>query len=122
MKHPHSEVEVYEAVKSGELEIDQQGRVWRVAKRSGNRWTGGAAATPCPRVRAEMINGLGYLQVRLMVAGKRHHAAAHRLVWFHFNGPIPDGVTVNHKNGVKSENWPDNLSWRPIRSRGVTRW
>jgi len=56
-----------------------------------------------------MTNGTGYLQVRMMVAGKRHHAAAHRLVWFHIHGPIPDGVTVNHKNGMKSENWLGNL-------------
>ncbi len=24
-------------------------------------------------------------------------------------GPIPDGMTINHKNGVKSDNRPENL-------------
>jgi hypothetical protein len=109
MRHPHREVEVYGAVRSGELEIDSEGRVWRVAKRTGNRWTPGSRVTACERVRAEMENGTGYLQVRAMVEWKRFYAAAHRLVWLHVNGPIPDGMTINHKNGDKTDNRPANL-------------
>ncbi|MEU7338643.1 HNH endonuclease [Streptomyces sp. NPDC007074] len=44
-----------------------------------------------------------------MKDGIRYHALAHRLVWRHFAGPIPAGLTVNHKNGVKSDNRPANL-------------
>ena len=34
---------------------------------------------------------------------------AHRLVWRHFNGPIPEGLTINHKDGRKQNNRPVNL-------------
>lgn len=32
-----------------------------------------------------------------------------RLVWLAFNGPIPEGITINHKNGNKIDNRLDNL-------------
>lgn len=63
---------------------------------------------PCEPRRAENLAGK-YLQVRVMFAGTRFHAMAHRLVWLHFEGPIPSGLTVNHKNGIWSDNRPVNL-------------
>lgn len=33
----------------------------------------------------------------------------HRAVWIAFNGPIPSGKEINHKNGVKSDNRLENL-------------
>lgn len=44
-----------------------------------------------------------------MLDGVRVYALAHRLVFRHFNGPIPDGLTVNHKFGRKKKNHPDRL-------------
>lgn len=107
--HLQNEIIVYQSVKSGELEIDEEGRIWRVKKRISNRWTGVAKMAPCERVRAEMANGSGYLQVRVMRDKKRTYAAAHRLVWMHFNGPIPQGMTINHKRGLKADNRPSEL-------------
>lgn len=34
---------------------------------------------------------------------------AHRLVWIAFNGPIPYKIQINHKDGKKYNNHPDNL-------------
>jgi hypothetical protein len=99
---------VYKAVESGELTIDTQGRVWRLSVRRGNRWTGGSASIPCKPRRAEKLTG-EYLQVRVMVNYKRANALAQRLVWRHFFGQIPEGLTINHKNGIKTDNHPDNL-------------
>ena len=64
---------------------------------------------PCTPRRAENPTGSGYLQVRVMIGYSRAHALAHRLVWRHFNGPIPAGQTINHKNGNRSDNRPENL-------------
>jgi hypothetical protein len=102
------EDEVYRAVEAGEMEIDSLGRVWRVAARRGDRWGGETRLIPCARRRAENSTG-AYLQVRTMFKGVRFHALAHRLVWRHLFGPIPDGLTVNHKNGRKTDNRPTNL-------------
>lgn len=100
---------IYQLVRDGILEIDGAGRIWRTAVRSGNRWKPGTARmNPCQRRRAENKPG-GYLQIRAMLNGKRYHAMAHRLVWRHLHGPIPVGLTINHKNGKKADNRPDNL-------------
>ena len=84
------------AVCTGKLTIDAHGCVWRAA-RDGTRH------------RAENKTGRGYLQVRVMIGGKRYHALAHRLVWQRFMGNIPRGMTINHKNGLKDDNRPGNL-------------
>lgn len=109
MAHKQSETLVYALVKAGDLEIDSDGRVWRLKKRTFDRWTGDTRVTPCARVRAEIGKPGNYLQVRAMIDGKRHYAAAARLVWLHFNGQIPQGMTVNHKDGQKQNNRPSNL-------------
>jgi DNA-binding XRE family transcriptional regulator len=96
-------------VRSGEWEIDARGRIWRIAERRGNRWTGGHRLIPCARRRVEKRLPQGYLQVRAMMDGRRIHVGAHRLVWHHFNGDIPVGYEINHDNGLKDDNRPSNL-------------
>lgn len=54
---------------------------------------------------AGRINSLGYRQIQ--IEGKKR--AAHRLIWTYVNGPIPDGLQVDHINGVRSDNRIDNL-------------
>jgi len=99
---------VYQAVERGELEIDELGRIWRVKNRTGTRWGKGVQTTPCQKRRAENDTGK-YLQARVMVDWKRTHCLAHRLVWRHFHGPIPEGMIINHKSGDKKDNRPANL-------------
>lgn len=109
MLNPMMEQEVYKSVTAGELEIDSNGRVWRVMRRIQNRWGKPTLVKPCKRIRAEMKNAAGYLQVRVMRDKRRYYASAARLVWFHCNGAIPQGITINHKNGIKDDNRPENL-------------
>jgi hypothetical protein len=110
----HREEEVYAAVAAGELVIDSEGRCWRVAFRQGNRWNaqnqkGETRLIVCPPRRAEDILKSGHLRVRVMIAGKRWHVAAHRLVYRHFNGPIPTTGKIRHVNKVIDDNRPSNL-------------
>ncbi len=95
------------AVARGELEIDSEGRIWRVAARRGGRW--GIRIIPCERRRAENLTASGYLQIRVMRDGVRVNALAHRVVYANLHGPIPGGLTVNHINGVKHDNRPANM-------------
>ena len=97
------------------FEVDQQGRVWRVAKRGGKGvkkgggYHTGARVNPCVKVRAEYKQRQGYLLVTATFAGKRVVTGAHRLVWVHHRGSIPPGLTINHRNGQKDDNRFKNL-------------
>lgn len=51
----------------------------------------------------------GYGRVVLHHDRKRHCIAVHRIVADAFLGPIPEGMQVNHRNGVKADNRIENL-------------
>lgn len=59
-------------------------------------------------LRPPTINS-GYKQVILFNDGARHHFLVHRLVYEAHVGPIPDGLDINHKNGIKTDNYVENL-------------
>ncbi len=95
-------------VHEGQWEIDDHGRIWRTSMRTGLRG-GGSHLVPVERRRVEHRLPSGYLQVRAMIDGKRLHACAHRLVWQYLKGDIPEGEEINHDNGLKDDNRPNNL-------------
>lgn len=43
----------------------------------------------------------GYLQITLYSEGKPRLFRVHQLVWEAFNGPVPDGLEINHKDTDK---------------------
>lgn len=56
-------------------------------------------------------NGRGYLIVPFGRAAPKNRYI-HRLVCEAFNGPPPfEGAEVNHKDGIKANNVPENLEW-----------
>lgn len=52
----------------------------------------------------------GYLLVGLGLNGIHSTKYVHRLVWEAFNGPIPEGMQVNHINEDKTDNRLENLN------------
>ena len=63
--------------------------------------------------RGKIINGGrdkdGYA---IMSYGPRATAVTlkvHRLIYEAFNGPIPDGLMINHLNGIKDDNRLENI-------------
>ena len=114
--NPISEALIYARVESGELEIRPDGTIWKVMDRRNRVGPlgGHGEPRPCTPHRAERPTRAGYLRVQMTITaddGKRTTVMtqAHRLVWRYFFGAIPDGLTVNHKNGVKHDNRPDNF-------------
>lgn len=51
----------------------------------------------------------GYKRFNLFIGGKSYRALAHRLVYETFCGPIPQGLEINHKNGIRDDNRAENL-------------
>ena len=52
-------------------------------------------------------NRCGYVQI---IDGRiGFWKMAHRMIWESVHGPIPEGLEINHKNGVKDDNRLENL-------------
>jgi hypothetical protein len=63
-----------------------------------------------PRELKKHISNTGYERVKLTNCTRQGvKKTVHRLVYEHFIGPIPDGMTVNHRNGNKLDNRACNL-------------
>lgn len=107
----------------GILSIDAEGRVWRHKEmtrgsRHGGRWV------DCEKRRADTGRSkkAGYLRVQATVGNVRYTAPAHRIVWMVANRrPIPSGLDVNHRNGTKDDNRPENLELA-TRAENVVHW
>jgi hypothetical protein len=91
------------AVASGILQVDDEGRIWKVKDRSRK-----GIRDIAPR-RIEQTSTAGYLIVGMWLNGSPFLVSAHRLVWTVKNGPIPDRMDINHIDGNKKNNLPSNL-------------
>ena len=57
----------------------------------------------------QAISNNGYYKVNLCWNGKPKYYFVHRLIWEAFNGPIPKGLQINHKDENKRNNCLSNL-------------
>lgn len=109
MKRKFTDISIlYHAVIVKIIEILDNGEIWRIGKRVTTDQKGVFRINPCKRVRAEQ-DSIDYLQFSMSINNRRRYVGAHRLVYYHFYGEIPKGMTVNHKNGNKKDNHPLNL-------------
>ena len=64
-------------------------------------------------IRKTVVGNNGYIRVGLKkIDGKNtNYVTVHRLVALAFCGEYQEGFTVNHINGVKTDNRAENLEW-----------
>lgn len=65
--------------------------------------------TTSGKILKQRINNSGYYIVTLCKEGKRKCFTAHSLVWKSFNGVIPTGFEINHKDENSLNNALENL-------------
>jgi len=94
---------ILELVRDGFFVVDSDGSIWRtmIITRWGRRRVG--------RRRADHVLSIGYRYVSVTLNGKQISVVAHRIVWHVLKGPIPGNREVNHKNGIRHDNRPENL-------------
>lgn len=56
-----------------------------------------------------MANGYIFLTMSPSGGRSNQNAYAHRVIWESVHGPIPEGLQVNHINGIKTDNRIANL-------------
>lgn len=89
----------------GAIEVDDEGQIWKVRDKRGKGWTWRDVK---PR-RIGIKNKDGYLMIQFMFHREHYTILSHRVVWIVNNGLIPEGLKVNHKNGIKDDNRPENI-------------
>jgi len=97
-------IEGYEGI----YEVSSQGRVRSLDRLVPNR---GLLHKRRGKVRGAYPTGKGYLRLELCAGGVRAFASVHRLVATAFVPRKPGKDYVNHLNGVKTDNRPENLEW-----------
>lgn len=94
----------------GWYEVSNYGRVRKI--RRSVKGHANTRAGKLPHIMAPLIYRKGYIKTHFASCDgtkPEKRVFVHRLVWEAFNGPIPDGLTINHKDGDKANNHLDNL-------------
>jgi hypothetical protein len=91
-------------IRLGLLSVDGSGRVWRKGTIKYGKYYHYKS-----RVRAEIVDDR-YMHVNIQMEGAQRHIAAIRLVYLYYNGRVPDGMSVQNKNGLRNDNRPENLT------------
>lgn len=87
---------------SGWYEVSDYGRVRRIRAGPG---------TFIGRIRKLNADSGGYLHLELHRDGNRRNHLVHRLVIAAFIGPCPRDKEVNHRDGIKANNYLKNLEY-----------
>ncbi len=91
---------IVEALDRGYVFCDDIGNVYKTRNGSGLLKT--PSLSGCKDKK-------GYMNTHILVDGKTYGFKLQHIVWINFNGFIPEEIQINHKNGIKHDNHPDNL-------------
>ena len=104
-------IEVWKDIPSfiGVLQASNAGRIKRLPKYRNTK-SGGKAYMP-QKILKQSVSTYGYYKLCISVNGKRYDLLAHRLIAEAFVPNPKNKPEVNHINGVKTDNKPENLEW-----------
>lgn len=68
------------------------------------------------------ITKSGYMEVAAMKDGKRIKVSVHRLIGMAFVNGYSDELTINHINGIKTDNRIENLEWVSLSRNSEHAW
>lgn len=74
------------------------------------------------RVISPYLTRNGYLEVTARKSGERVKALVHRLVGMAFVPGYEGDLTINHINGIKTDNRPENLEWVSLARNTQHQW
>jgi hypothetical protein len=108
----------------GVLEVSDHGNVRRKAYtyEATGRWgTPHTTSKPSKTLYLDPTSH-GYHQVAVQIDGKRRKFLVHRLVGRAFVPGYAEGLTINHINGVKTDNRASNLEWVTLSVNTKKQW
>lgn len=108
----------------GTLEVSDHGRIRRgVLEYERRTRTGGVCTSTKPeRILSLELGTHGYLMLAIWTGRKRRRFLAHRLVARAFVPGYEEALSVNHINGAKTDNRPDNLEWVTLAENTSKQW
>jgi hypothetical protein len=74
------------------------------------------------RTLTPTLNDRGYFEVSAKIGDKRPKMSLHRLIAIAFVPGFEEGLTVNHINGNKLDNRPENLEWVTLAENTKHQW
>lgn len=104
--------EIWKPIKDfeGLYEVSSLGRVASLPRLKKYKNSGGFAKVD-GRILTIRKQRDGYWLAYLSKESKQYYRYVHRLVAEAFLGPVPEELTVNHKDGDKNNNIPNNLEY-----------
>lgn len=95
LPNPENDAAAIRTLKQGRYRIDfEQGLIW------STHWN---------RLVKGTLNSFGYVRVCIQESDKKRYVGYHRIIWIAAHGPIPADMTIDHINGVKTDNRLKNL-------------
>jgi hypothetical protein len=108
----------------GVMDVSDKGRVRRRAYRYEfvGRWGETMTATKPDKVLSHYVEKNGYPSVAVQIDGRRKKFSIHRLVGRAFAPGYEEHLTINHINGIKTDNRAENLEWVTLSRNTQLQW